>query len=360
MPYKRGNYYYVDIRPQAYPNRIGPLSTRQTNKRRAEQIEAALRELADTGRHEILDAVVEGQITPVEVFAAYRKDSLDSLLHASEEPLSEAVERFLDQHPKGRDNYDAAMRRLLNVAPSDATVEWLTDPDNLQRMIRVYREEDLAAATERRQMNGVSMLIRHVFDDATRDGVWEDLSIRSDENRRTRWLDQGEIEDLRQATPEDWWVFICLLISTGMRTGEARALRRRDVDLDSNAVIVREGKSQQARRRVPLTGEARELLSDWIDDLDLQGGERLFQDLNQGRLSYAWTKIREAAGLEDVRLHDLRHTYAVHAAKAGMPLVALKHRLGHANIDQTMRYAVYSPAETAHHNGALQRMQVGT
>ena len=78
----------------------------------------------------------------------------------------------------------------------------------------------------------------------------------------------------------------------------------------------------------------------------------LFPDVTKGGLRHAWERTRDAAGLEDVRFHDLRHTYAVHCAKAGMPLVELQQRLGHATTGMTMRYAVYSPpVVSTHHRG---------
>ena len=55
----------------------------------------------------------------------------------------------------------------------------------------------------------------------------------------------------------------------------------------------------------------------------------------KGGLRHAWERAREAAGLGDVRFHDFRHTYAVHYAKEGMPLVELQQRRGHAMIAMT-------------------------
>ena len=76
-------------------------------------------------------------------------------------------------------------------------------------------------------------------------------------------------------------------------------------------------------------------------------------------LRRAWEDIRDKTGLSDVRFHDLRHTYAVHMAKAGMPIVELQQRLGHANITMTQRYAVYAPpTASTHYNSALERMGI--
>jgi integrase len=87
----------------------------------------------------------------------------------------------------------------------------------------------------------------------------------------------------------------------------------------------------------------------------LDSSDLLFPGVTKGSLRHAWEKTREAAGLDDLRFHDLRRTYAVHCAKAGMPLVELQQRLGQATITMTMRYAVYSPpVMSAHHQMALE------
>jgi len=63
------------------------------------------------------------------------------------------------------------------------------------------------------------------------------------------------------------------------------------------------------------------------------------------------------AGIHDYPIHDHRHTYAVHCAKAGMPLGELQQRLGHASIQMTMRYAVYQPPmASTHYDRALSDM----
>ena len=52
-----------------------------------------------------------------------------------------------------------------------------------------------------------------------------------------------------------------------------------------------------------------------------------------------WYRARREAGIEDVRLHDLRHTVASQAAMNGVPLPVVARLLGHSNVRMTMRYA---------------------
>ena len=52
-----------------------------------------------------------------------------------------------------------------------------------------------------------------------------------------------------------------------------------------------------------------------------------------------WYRVRRAAGIEDVRLHDLRHTMASHAVMNGVPVPVVSRLLGHSNVQMTLRYA---------------------
>ena len=56
-------------------------------------------------------------------------------------------------------------------------------------------------------------------------------------------------------------------------------------------------------------------------------------------VSNAWYRIRIGAGLTDVRLHDLRHTFASHAAMTAETLPMIGKLLGHATVQATARYA---------------------
>ena len=52
-----------------------------------------------------------------------------------------------------------------------------------------------------------------------------------------------------------------------------------------------------------------------------------------------WYRVRREAGIEDVRLHDLRHTLASHAVMNGVPVPVVSRLLGHSNVRMTLRYA---------------------
>ena len=131
---------------------------------------------------------------------------------------------------------------------------------------------------------------------------------------------------------------IRLLMLTGCRKSEILTLRWRDVDLDAMELHLEEAKT--GARTVSLSPEAVRVLAGipraegnpWV----IQGrkkGERLcFIDRH-------WCLVRERAKLEDVRIHDCRHSFASRALALGESLPAIGRLLGHAHVETTARYA---------------------
>ena len=127
------------------------------------------------------------------------------------------------------------------------------------------------------------------------------------------------------------------LLLTGCRKSEIMRLRRDEV---------RDGRpeladSKTGPRTVLLNGPAREIVR---RRMTLGTGPWLFPSVrdpsrHQCRELPLWFRARREAGIEDVRLHDLRHTVASRAAMNGVPLPVVAHLLGHNNVSMTMRYA---------------------
>ena len=226
MPYRRKRTYYVRLRPAGYPHRIGPLSTRTRTKSLAQQMEATVRELAAMGRHDVLDALKAGDFDLPELHAAKVNGRLAALQDGADDPpLLDAVRRFLSSHDDMR--YAHAMRRLLDVAPENARVSWLAEPVNLRKLLRHYREKGLSASTERREIPGISVLVREHFGEARRREVFQELTLRRPLRGRDRWLTADEIRTIRDVAG-NWWLIIGTTIATGARRGELLALHVRD------------------------------------------------------------------------------------------------------------------------------------
>jgi site-specific recombinase XerD len=74
--------------------------------------------------------------------------------------------------------------------------------------------------------------------------------------------------------------------------------------------------------------------------------DRLFP-MSHSTLSDAFKEALERGGIEDFRVHDLRHSFASHLLMAGSDLPTVSRLMGHANIAMTMRYTHLSPRHEA-------------
>lgn len=129
---------------------------------------------------------------------------------------------------------------------------------------------------------------------------------------------------------------IRFLLLTGWRSSEARNLRWSDVDFARKMATLRETKTGKSHR--PLGAPALALLSELprVSEFVFPGDKpgTPLRDMKR-----VWGAVRYAAGLEDVRLHDLRHTVASFAVASGHSLYVTGSLLGHARAATTQRYA---------------------
>ena len=165
-------------------------------------------------------------------------------------------------------------------------------------------------------------------------------------NRRpaqTRFLSRKEIQQLhgvldaqtRKGSREQADI-VRLLLLTGCRKGEIMGLRWSEVREGTLALV----DSKTGPRTVPLNSRARAILdrqprgeSPFVFPSPLDPTRPRGPDLP------FWYRVRREAGIEDVRLHDLRHTVASHAVMNGVPLPVVARMLGHSDVQMTLRYA---------------------
>ena len=129
-----------------------------------------------------------------------------------------------------------------------------------------------------------------------------------------------------------------LLILTGCRLNEIMTLKWEHVDLAGR--VLRLPDSKTGAKVVHLGQPAVELLAaaDQIDSnpwviVGTKPGARLSD------LQPFWQRVRARAGLKDVRIHDVRHTFASTAVAAGQGLPMIGRLLGHTQVQTTARYA---------------------
>jgi integrase len=125
------------------------------------------------------------------------------------------------------------------------------------------------------------------------------------------------------------------LIYVGCRKTVAMQLLWSDVDLDRRfwRMAARWTKDRKVHH-VPLSPLAVALLGR-IE----RTGERVFAGVERNRLQRRWEEVRAGLGLENVRVHDCRHTFASLLAAQGESIQVIQKMLTHADIASTMRYA---------------------
>jgi integrase len=178
---------------------------------------------------------------------------------------------------------------------------------------------------------------------------------RNQEHKRQRYLSGEELarltvalaaHDDRQAAN-----IVRLLLLTGARRGEALQARWDQFDLGAG-VWTKPGATtkQKTAHRVPLSGPARQLLSDLHAEAEA-AAKKTRRDVpefifpsrsamgHRITIKKDWAALCIAAKISGARLHDCRHTYASVLASAGLSLPIIGALLGHSNPQTTARYA---------------------
>ncbi len=167
---------------------------------------------------------------------------------------------------------------------------------------------------------------------------------------RERFLSPAERERLARALGEETdrgaATIVWLAMLTGARRGEALKARWEQFHLDGHAplwIIPAFNTKQRRVNRKPLSAQAVMLLLEWQRNRPLSPAGWVFpgKDPMQPRadIKRPWSRIRNAARLEDFRFHDLRHDFASMAIGDGWSLSMIGKYLGHASPQTTQRYA---------------------
>lgn len=172
---------------------------------------------------------------------------------------------------------------------------------------------------------------------------------------KQRFLSPAEIAAILKSAQQDQHPFMYyilkLLILTGARSGEARLARWCDIDLQTRIWTVPISKNGRARRIV-LSGSAVEVLKEIrernaVFQISTRRSDYIFQNPRFHRPYHcffsSWERIRQRVDMPNVRIHDLRHTYASMLINKGASLYEVQKLLGHFHISMTERYAHLMP-----------------
>ena len=167
----------------------------------------------------------------------------------------------------------------------------------------------------------------------------------------------AEVEKIARGVPERYYALVLLLAWSGLRFGEATALRRKDIDLQNGTVRVSQRiyrdasgttaidspKTRRGRRTVHVPTHVTEALRAHLAAYPAIGDALVFRTVNGNPVARSnWSSMfrsaAAAAGRPDLRSHDLRHTGATLAAATGATLADLMARLGHSSPRAALIY----------------------
>ncbi len=170
-----------------------------------------------------------------------------------------------------------------------------------------------------------------------------------DHGARERYLSQAEVQQLFDELDTNRNVqvgqVIRLLLYTGARKREVLDAKWHDIDWSRQILTVPATRSKSKKvHHIPLSDAAIELLQSLPRQQDVPWV--FFNPKTRvppGSIFHAWDSIRKKVGLDGLRLHDLRHSYASFLVNAGRSLYEVQKLLGHHDPKVTMRYAHLSP-----------------
>lgn len=373
-PFKRGRIYHIDVRWKGI--RRLQLSTGTANKARAVAMQRTLYALRSAGRSDLLGLLAEGKIKLPELHDAYEKrgDELEHLKARAESPrLGDLIEKWLGwlptavsvrtkrrYAPRTVTRYRVSWEGFFEVLPrgrdstlADLTPGFVADYRQVRHRAtggrrRQRAEKPLAGATMNRDFAALGAFLTWASEVENIHVVRPKLPREWESRGRQRWLSADELRAFRTECPDEWRSFFAVLFYTGARVGEVRGLRGSDILLHAKRITIHEAdrrvKSAHAVRDLPIPSTLKEVLAAHLARVAPGPADLVFPGDYQGsRMRRVWDRTCKAAAIAGATPHDARHTFGVHAAQAGVPLVRLQQLMGHASAHMTLRYMKHAP-----------------
>jgi integrase len=163
-----------------------------------------------------------------------------------------------------------------------------------------------------------------------------DVAMYTERDPRMVWMSWDDAERAAEHAPEPWASLFLLMAMTGIELGAALKLTRTDVDLSAKTIRAQGSKTTWRNRVVRYDPDR---LQGVMYRLTAGKDESspLFPAIRHRVLLAQWHAAQKAAGLSGHRLHDLRHTYAVNALKAGLKPTVVAHQLGHKDASMVIK-----------------------
>lgn len=208
----------------------------------------------------------------------------------------------------------------------------------------VLRRSKVSPATTNRSLGVLKTMFNRAIDwGYVTENPVRRVKMERERNRREKFLSADQVTEFLTAIPTPIRPIVVAALHTGGRRSELLNLNWEDVDLRSNTIQFRDTKGG-GDRAVPIDRTLRAVLRALPSRL--AGGPVFlgrFGRLTRNELRSDFEKAVKKAGLQGLRFHDLRHSYASFLARAGVPLNTIRELLGHRTLEMTLRYSHLSP-----------------
>jgi integrase len=351
---------------------------------RGTRYKVVYRDSNDTQRTKTLRTLKEAQVFQGSIRARkQRRARIDP------EPGRVAVGEFFEHHmrtatnlrPSTRDRYRRHFRLYAGPALGQARLDSVTKAD-IKTLLADMRGAGKGSAT----VESVKGLLHRLFAVAvdeeriTRNPV-SGIKVERLPRRQPRFLTQDEVRQIAAEVPDRYRALVLFLAWTGLRVGEASALRVKNLDLVARTVLVVEnspevggrkytgltksGKARTVRFGPALAAILRAHLRAHGRPLDPESFVFTSEDGDQVRQNNFRQRIFQPAarraGIEPVpTVHDLRHTAASLMARAGFSMREAQEQLGHSHTTMTDRYTHLFPEDREKKVAALDRLLTET
>jgi integrase len=266
------------------------------------------------------------------------------------ETVRDLAQAYIEQHAKIRKRtWREDKRRIdLYVLPSlgSRKIAAVSRPD----VGKLHRR---VGQTSPYEANRLLALLSVMFQFAIKHGLRDETAgnparyiEKFPETKRDRWVTQEELPRLAQAIDQEENDYIraalWLYLLTGARKSEVLTMRWSDLDLTRKEWRLPTTKAGRTHY-IPLSDPAVEILKKLPKQ---EGNPYVICGHKAGshlvNISSAWRRVRKAAGVEDVRLHDLRRTVGSWLAQSGNSLHLIGKVLNHSNASTTQIYARFA------------------
>lgn len=207
------------------------------------------------------------------------------------------------------------------------------------------RKEKVSGSTVNKELS----CLKHMFNMAIDESIVVENPVKKvrffrENSQKERILTDTEEEELLRHVNGYLKDIIIIALNTGMRRGEILNLKWGNMDLERKFIFVERTKSGKVRN-IPMNSLLENtLVGLWLRKAD---EEYVFWNTKSGKpiqdVKKSFKSACREAGIENLRFHDLRHTFATRLVESGVDIVTVAELLGHSSLRMTMRYSHPSP-----------------